>query len=78
MRYQDARRSGGRGSFWLRLRLAFARRRDAGPPLADLSGLDDHLLKDIGLLGCERMTSREIRRESPPSGAEPPRRRRDG
>jgi uncharacterized protein YjiS (DUF1127 family) len=66
MRYQDARRSGGRGSFWLRLRLALARRRDAGPPLADLSRLDDHLLKDIGLFGCERrMTLREIRRQSP-------------
>jgi hypothetical protein len=77
MRYRDARRYDQRGSFWLRLRLAFATRRDAGPPLADLTRLDDHLLKDIGLFGSERrLTSLEIGREPPRSPAEPSRRRR--
>jgi uncharacterized protein YjiS (DUF1127 family) len=79
MRYRDACRYHQGGSFWLRLRLAFARRRDAGPPLADLARLDDHLLKDIGLFGsARRLTSREIGRESPRAPAEPPRGRPPG
>jgi uncharacterized protein YjiS (DUF1127 family) len=66
MRYHDARRCGGRESVWLRFRLAFAtaaRWRNPAPPLADLTRLDDHLLKDIGLFGSERrMAPPEFRR----------------
>jgi uncharacterized protein YjiS (DUF1127 family) len=64
MRYQDSRRSGGKQSFWLRLRVAFLTRRARRlpGPLADLTELDDHLLQDIGLRRREpRRTWRELR-----------------
>ena len=55
MRYDAARRPGGMETLWLRLRVALAnhnrerRPRDTRKPL----GLNDHLLKDIGLLTRE-------------------------
>ena len=52
MRYQDSRRSGGKGGFWLRWRIAMLQLREfrrPPPPLGELMELDDHLLQDIGL-----------------------------
>ena len=51
MRYEDARLSRETGSFWLRLRLLFTRPlpRAGMRPSADLRGLSDHQLEDIGL-----------------------------
>ena len=52
MRYDEIRRFGGRGSFWLRLRLALARIRGSRPPqppVTPMLRLNDHLLRDIGV-----------------------------
>jgi uncharacterized protein YjiS (DUF1127 family) len=65
MRYEDSRRSGGKGYVWLRWRVAMRSLRIARqprPPYADLMDLDDHLLEDIGVRRREpRRTWRELR-----------------
>jgi uncharacterized protein YjiS (DUF1127 family) len=49
MRYEDARRSRGVESVWLRLKLWFSSTRSHRRSLADLSRLSDHERRDIGL-----------------------------
>ena len=50
MRYEDARRLRGTGSFWLRLRLwLHPHPRRGSTPIHNLSHLSDHERRDIGL-----------------------------
>ena len=51
MRYDEVRRAGGGGSFWLRWRLVMARLRftRAQAPATRVLQLNEHLLRDIGV-----------------------------